>query len=132
MSKKSGESSMLNPFAADATRAALRALTRPLGAEDNAPPLESASPESPAAEAEKSSPLTKLGPRTVILSDAEVLAAQEFGYLRGCRDLSAVLRAALETMLEAERAGLVEVQFARKTGERGGRPAYAHAIAFKS
>lgn len=122
----SRKSPMTNPFAPDATKAALRALTQPVLGTAPEP-----TPPPPATDDERTARLARLGPRTVVLSDADVLAAQEFGYVRGCRDLSAVLRAALDVLLKADEAGLIDVRFERKTSANGGRPIYSHQVALK-
>ncbi|MBX7219885.1 MAG: hypothetical protein K1Y36_08055 [Blastocatellia bacterium] len=122
---------MSNPFAPDSTKAALRALTQPVLAQPDKEPETQKSENANTQKPQKAIQLATLGPRTIVLSDGDMLAAQEFGYLRGCRDLSAVFRAALECLLKAEEAGLIEVTFERKTGDRGGRPVYAHSVTMK-
>ncbi|HMW00782.1 MAG TPA: hypothetical protein PLL06_23195 [Acidobacteriota bacterium] len=128
MARNTKAPSMSNPFAPDATKAAIRALTQPMTPIQPEP----VQPEPPKIVAPERKPeaqsLSTLGPRTIVLSDADVLEAQKYGYLRGCRDLSAVFRAALEVLLKADEAGLVEVSFSRKTGDRGGRPVYEHQV----
>lgn len=129
---RNAKPSMTNPFAPDATKAALRALTQPLVSAPVQTPEEPQKQENVNTQkSKKELQLATLGPRTVVLSDADVLAAQEFGYMRGCRDLSAVLRAALDLLRQADEAGWAEVTFERKTGDRGGRPVYDHQVVLK-